>query len=127
MNPIKRIIAATEVMLILPAALFMTALFVRNLQPEHHEPAHAARQIVAWYAARPRVGLWLLLMTLPLTVLLTGCAVLVRNWNHDADLRQATHQTLAAIRAHLAMFLVATATATAAGVLAIVALHSMSD
>jgi hypothetical protein len=66
---IKRTIATTEVLLILPSVLFMTALFVRNLQPLQYEPAHTAQQIVDWYAARPRVGLWLLLTALPLAVL----------------------------------------------------------
>lgn len=127
MKAIKRTIATTEVLLILPSVLFMTALFVRNLQPLQYEPAHTAQQIVDWYAARPRVGLWLLLMALPLAVLVTGCATLLRNWNDDADLRRATHQTLAAIRAHLTTLIVATATLTAAGVLTIVALHSAVD
>ena len=127
MKKIKRTIAATEMLLILPAVLFMAALFVRNLQPLQYEPAHTAQQIVAWYSARPRVGLWLLLIALPLVVLVTGCAALLRNWNDDADLRRAAHQTLAAMRAHLATVLVATATLTAAGVLAIVALHSLAD
>src|SRR5713101_1636702 len=46
-----------------------------------------------WNSARPHVGLWLLLIALPLVVLVTGCAVLL--WNDDA--RRATHQMLAAI------------------------------
>jgi hypothetical protein len=73
MNLPKRTIAATELLLIFPAALFMTALFVRNLQPLQYQPAHAAEQIVSWYAVRPRIGLWGLLIALPLAVLVTGC------------------------------------------------------
>jgi hypothetical protein len=60
-------------------------------------------------------------------VLVTGCAALLRTWNDDADLRRATHQTLAAMRPHLTTLIVATATLAAAGVLAIVALHSAVD
>ncbi len=127
MKTIKRTIATTEVLLILPAVLFMTALFVRNLQPLEYEPAHTAQQIVAWYSARPQVGLSLSLIALPLAVLVIGCATLLRNWRDDADLRRAAHQTLAAIRPHLTTLIVATATLTAAGVLAIVALHSAVD
>jgi hypothetical protein len=127
MNRIKRTIAATELLLIFPAALFMTALFVRNLQPLQYEPAHTAERIVQWYAVRPRVGLWVLLVTLPLTVLVTGCATLLHSWNDDVELRRATRQTLAALRAHLATLIVAVATLTAGGVLAIVALHSLTD
>jgi hypothetical protein len=127
MKTIKRTIAAAELLLIFPAVLFMTALFVRDLQPQQYEPAHTAERIVTWYAVRPRVGLWVLLMALPLAVLITGCATLLRSWNGDEELRQAARQTLAAIRAHLATLIVAVATLTAGGVLAIVALHSLTD
>ena len=127
MNTIKRTIAATELLLIFPAALFMTALFVRNLQPLQYEPAHAAERIVTWYSLRPHVGLWVLLIALPFAVLVIGCATLLRNWNDDVELRQAALQTLAAIRAHLATLFVAAATFAAAGILAIVALHSLTD
>jgi len=48
MNIMKRAIAAAELVLIFPAALFMTALFVRNLQPQQFEPAHTAQRIVSW-------------------------------------------------------------------------------
>ena len=127
MNLPKRTIAATELLLIFPAALFMTALFVRNLQPLQYEPAHTAERIVTWFAVRPRIGLWGLLIALPLAVLVTGCGTLLRNWRDEVELRQATRQALAAIRVHLAMLLVAGATLTAGGVLAIVALHMLTD
>jgi hypothetical protein len=127
MNMPKRAIAATELLLIFPAALFMTALFVRNVQPLQYEPAHTAQRIVMWYAARPHIGLWGLLIALPMVVLVTGCGTLLRNWSGEVQLRQATLQTLAAIRAHLAALLVAGATLTAGGVLAIVAMHVLTD
>jgi hypothetical protein len=124
---IKRTIAATELILIVPAALFMTALFVRNVQPLQYEPAHTAQRIVMWYAARPHVGLWVFLIALPFVVLVTGCATLLRSWNDDVQLRQAAAQAFAALRAHLAMVFVAAATLTAGGVLAIVTLHVLTD
>jgi len=127
MNIMKRAIAATELLLIFPAALFMTALFVRNLQPLEYEPARTAERIVTWYSGRPHIGLWVLLIALPLAVLITGCGTLLRNWRDDVALRQAARQTLAAIRAHLAMLLVAGATLTAGGILAIVTLHVLTD
>ena len=128
MNIFKRAIAATELLLIFPAALFMMALFVRNLQPLQYEPARTAQRIVDWYAVRPRIGLWGLLIALPLAVLLTGCSTLLRNWSGEAQLRQAVWQTLALIKkAHLATLLIAGATLTAGGILAIVALHMLTD
>jgi hypothetical protein len=127
MNLSKRAIAATELLLIFPAVLFMTALFVRNLQPLQYEPAHTAARIVTWYSGRPRIGLWGLLIALPLAVLVTGCSTLLRSWSNEIELRQATRQTLAAISEHLATLLVAGVTLTAGGVLAIVALHILAD
>ena len=122
-----RAIAATELLLIFPAALFMTALFVRNLQPAQYEPAHTAARIVMWYSVRPHMGLWGLLIALPAAVLVAGCGTLLRSWSDEVKLREATLQTVAAIRAHLAALLVAGATVTAGGVLAIVALHVLTD
>jgi hypothetical protein len=75
---LKRVIAAAELLLIFPAALFMTALFARNLQPPQLEPAHTAQQIVLWYSGRLHFGLYVLLMTMPLIVLVMGCATLLR-------------------------------------------------
>src|SRR5258708_3353458 len=113
----KRSVAATELLLILPAALFMSALAVRTLQPLAGEPARTAERIVTWYAER-QWTLWILLIALPLSVLVTGCATLIRE-----DVRQ----TLAAIRAHPATLLVAAATLTAGVFLVIVALHMLAN
>jgi len=123
----KRTIAATELLLISPAALFMTALVVRNQQPLQYQPAHAVEQTVAWYAMLPRIGLLGLLIALPLTALTTGCGMLLRSWHDEVELRQATRQALAAIGVHLATVLVAGATLTAGSILAIVALHKLTD
>lgn len=119
----KPAVAATELLLVFPAALFMTALFVRNLQSQQYEPAHTAQRIVDWYAASPHVGLWLLLIALPLVVLFLGVVTLARNWKADAELRQAAQQVAQNIRGHVATLLVTLATLTAGGILAIVALH----
>lgn len=127
MKTILRPIAAAELLLVAPAALFMTALFVRNLQPQQYEPARTAARIVALYASSTHVGLWLLLIALPFLVLVVGSFVLVRTWRADSVLRQATHQAVAALRAHLAMFLIAGATASAFVILSIVALHLITD
>jgi hypothetical protein len=127
MDTIKRTLAATELLLVFPAVLFMAALFVRNLQPLQYEPAHTAQRIVLWYSLRPHVGLWVLLIALPMMVLVIGCAALLHDWSHDGELRQAVRQTLGAVRAHLPTVVVAGATMTAGAVLAIVALHVLTD
>jgi hypothetical protein len=126
MNTIRRTLAAMELLLIFPAALFMIALVVRRLQPLQYEPAHAAQRIVLWYAMRPWT-LWALLVALPLAVLVTGAAALLRGWNNDVALRQAARHPLTAIRAHMATLFVATATLTAGVVLAVVTVHVLGN
>ena len=95
MKTIRPSIAAAELLLIFPATIFMGALVIRSLQPLQYEPAHTAQRIVDWYAARVHLGLWMLLIALPLTVLATGSVTLLRAWNDNAELRQQARQTLA--------------------------------
>jgi hypothetical protein len=121
-----RIIAAIQLVLLFPGALFMTALLLRSLQPLQYEPAHSAQQVVMWYAAR-MWSLWILLLALPITVLVTGGAALLRSWNRDTALPSAARQLLAVIRAQFAMLLVAVATLTAGGILLIVVLHMLAN
>lgn len=123
MKNLHRALATLEAALILPAALFMTALFVRNVQPQQFEPAHTAQRIVDWYAARTHVGLWLFLIGFPLAVLAIGCISLARNWRSDPALRQAARDSARSIRRHFAVLVVALATAASAVILCIVALH----
>jgi hypothetical protein len=123
----QRSLAAAELLLVFPAALFMTALFVRSIQPQQYEPAHSAQRIVDWYAARPHVGLGVLMIALPLIVTVAGCTALLRSWRRDAELREAAGQIVAHLKAHFATFTIFAATATAAGILAIVAMHVITD
>jgi len=82
---------------------------------------------VSWYAGRPRVGLWGFLIGLPFAVLAIGCGTLLHRWREDLELRQAARDTLATLNTHLATVLIAGATLAAGCVLAIVALHVLSD
>ena len=119
-----RIIAILEVVLILPAALFMTALVLRNLQPPQYESAHIAQKLVMWYAGRMWT-LWVLLLGLPFTVLVSGCAALLRSLNRDMVL--PLRQSLAMARTHLATLFIAATTLIAGVILAIVVLHVLAN
>lgn len=127
MKTSKPLLAATETILILPALLFMVSLFMRQVQPHQYEPAHTAQRIVDWYAARPNLGLSLSLIALPLLVLFTGAFTLFRSWKSDDQLRQDVRQAVDSVRSHIATAVVALATVTAGGILAIVALHVITD
>jgi hypothetical protein len=127
MPTIRRYIATLEFLFIFPASLFMIALFVREIQPPQYEPAQTARRLVDWFAARPVLGLDVFLIGLPFAALVIGCGTVLRSWRTDAQLRQAVLQTLTAVRAQLAALLIVLATLIAAGILAIVALHIITD
>lgn len=126
MKTTKPALAATELLLVFPAVLFMTALFVRNLQPQQYEPARTAQRIVDWYAASPHVGLWVLLIAMPLAVLFIGTVTLVRAWKADANLRESARQLAGILRAHVATALITLATLMAAVIVAIVAMHVLA-
>lgn len=121
-----RIIVVLEVVLILPAALFMTALALRNLQPPQYESAHIAQKLVMWYAGRMWT-LWVLLLGLPFTVLVSGCAALLRSWNREIIVPLTARQSLAMVRAHLATLSIAATTLIAGVILAIVVLHVLAN
>jgi hypothetical protein len=127
MKTILRSVALVELLFVFPAVLFMAALFVRNIQPLQYEPAHTAQRIVDWYAARPHVGLWVLLIALPLAVVVIGSATLVREWRRKQELRDTTVRVIEIIRLQAPSLLIACATAVACVILAIVALHVLTD
>ena len=127
MKTIQRTLATLELLLVFPAVLFMMSLVARSIQPQQYEPAHTAQRIVDWYASSPHVGLWILLIAFPLVVLVLGSATLLGEWRKNTDLRNSALQALALVRAHFATLLIACTTATAFGILAIVAMHMITD
>ena len=88
-----RVIAVLGVVLIFPAAVFMTALALLNLQSLQFEPARSAQQLVMWYAGRMWT-LWVLLLGLPFIALVSGSAELARNWKRDISLSLISQKSL---------------------------------
>jgi hypothetical protein len=105
-----RLAAAIDVLLVLPAALFMTALFVRSAFP----PAGAAQAVIAWYSGRGWT-LWLLLLALPAAAVVVGSGTLLATG------------ALRALRQHLAAMLVTATSIAAAIIVAIVMLHMAAN
>ena len=126
MNVAKRAIAAAQLLLVFPAALFMASLVVRRLQPLQYEPAHTAARIIMWYSGK-HWTLWLLLMALPLTVLIIGGTTLLRSWADQSELRRDTAQMIVGFRAHATTLVVTAATLASGCILAIVALHMLAN
>jgi len=123
----RRTIAASTLVMSFPSVLFMTALFVRNLQPQRYEPARSAQRIVTWYATHGPFSLWALLVILPLAVVLTGGTALAHQWQADAGLRAAAASAADIVRRNFATLVIACATLACAAILAIVAVHMASD
>jgi hypothetical protein len=124
-STLTRVIAALQLMLIVPAALFLTAVLVAAGDTPKYDLARVAQQIVTWYSGRAWT-LWVLLLAVPLAVLIGGCATLLAAWNRDVEVPQTTRLSLAMIPAPLATLGVAATTMTSAGILAIVALHMLA-
>src|SRR5208337_2307386 len=99
MKMIKRTIATTELLLVFPAVLFMTALFVQNLQPAPYEPAQTARRLVDWFSVHPRLCLDVFLIAQPYAALVIGFVTLLRSWRGNAEFRQAALDMLGTVRA----------------------------
>ena len=108
------LVAALDVVLIVPGALFLTAVLVGLGDPPQYELAHVAQRIAGWYSAQ-RWTLPVLLMGMPFAAFVMGCATLLQP------------QSMAVIRQHVTTILVAATTLAAAGIMAIVVLHMAAN
>jgi len=79
MRTVIRLVTAMQLALLLPAALFMTAVLVSAGDAPQYDLARIAQRVVMWYSARLWT-LWLLLLALPFAVLVSGAVTLARLW-----------------------------------------------
>jgi hypothetical protein len=121
---LARLIAVLQLVLIFPASLFMTALVVRNFGPLQYEPAHAAHQLVMWYAGRLWT-LWVLLFALPCVVLVVGFAAL-RTAIRDIGQHNSRPPPPALMRPLWPIRCISVTTVASAGILAIVISHVLA-
>jgi hypothetical protein len=125
MSATNDVIAIWALALVFPAVLFVTALYVRQLQPLHSDPARTADRIVTWFARHPQLGLWVLLVLLPLTAFILGSSALLRTWGDNPELRYYAWRALSEIPEHMPSLLIGVATATSGCVLAMITAHLM--
>ena len=127
MRTLTRVVAAMQLALIFPAALFLTAVLVAAGDAPQYDLARIAQRVVSWYSGRMWT-LWLLLLALPFAALVSGGVTLLRNLNRDVELPHAERPSLATITpAPLATLSVAVTTVAAGVILAIVALHMLAN
>ncbi len=122
----KRALAVAHLLLISPAVLFLVAVIMQRLQPLQRAPAHTAQQLVMWYAERMWT-LWILLLVLPLSVLISGCMSLIKDSSLTAQAASLAQKVLAAPRPAVARTSIAVTTVTAAVIIGIVILHMLAN
>lgn len=122
MKTIRPTIAIIEWLLVFPAVLFMVALFLREVQP-----LAQTGHLVDWFSHHVVLGLYVFLVTMPLAAFVVGSAIVLRSWRSDPEFRRATQEILNTARAHATSLLIAAATLMAGSILAIVALHMITE
>ena len=120
------VIAAWALVLVGPAVLFVTALFVSRVPPPDSPPARTANRIVRWYAAHPQLALWVLLLLFPLSALILGTAALLRTWGDNPKLQYFTWRALEEIPEHWPALSIGAATFLSLGVLVMITAHLMA-
>lgn len=114
-------------LMVLPAAIFLTAAILRLLQPVEYEPARMSWWIVEWTVCSVR-GPWttLLFFGLPGLAAVAGGATLVRTWRRDERLRMDMASAAASLWRHRATVLLGGAVVVALGVMVLVVGHSVA-
>jgi hypothetical protein len=120
----KRTLAAAHLLLISPSLLFLVAVIIQRLHPS--QPAQTAQHIVTWYAERMWT-LWILLLALPLSVLISGSISLLRDWSGSTQVATFAQKTVAVLLPAGARTSIAVTTATSAVIVGIVILHMLAD
>src|SRR5690349_24116235 len=128
-SPFKlSVLAVSEWLLVLPAALLLAAAALRQLQPAEHEPARTISMIFSLIG--PRISHFdaaLLFLGLPGITAISGCVAILVAWNKSETLRQDTATMLASLRRNLAVAIRGTGTLLAAAILAAVVIHIITD
>ena len=105
----------------------MTSLVVRSIQPTQYEPAKTAARLIDWFSHHLLLGLYVSLIAMPLMAIALGGLVVLRRWRSDSGLRSDIYGVATAFRRNVAVLLITGATFTAGTILAIVALHMITD
>lgn len=121
-------VAILEWLLVLPSTLLLAAAALRLMQPRQYEPARTSWAIFEWASTHiTHAGAGLLFIGLPGTGVVVGCAELLMLWRGNETLRQEVTATLASLRRHLAIAVLAAGTLLAGAILAAVLLHIITD
>ena len=123
MSVTNDIIAALAFVLLGPALLFVTALFLRKVPPAESATAGFAERVVRWYAAHPQFALWVLFILFPLSAFLLGSVTLLQTWGENPKLQYWAWRVLEEIPEHWPAMSVGGATLVSAGLLVMITAH----
>ena len=123
MSVTNDIIAALAFVLVGPALLFVTALFLRNVPPADSEMARFAERVVTWYAVHPQFALWVLFVLFPLSAFVLGSVTLLQTWGENPKLQYWAWRVLEEIPEHWPAMSVGGATVVSAGLLVMITAH----
>lgn len=118
------IVAFTEWLMVSPAAVFITAAILRDLQPSQYEPARTSWVIFNWTITHiSSNGAAVLFMGLPTLAIILGCAILGRTWRNDEEFRSDVKGSLGFLRRYASVVFVMAATVLAGAILAFAVVH----
>ncbi len=111
-------LAAAAWLLVLPAAIFLAAAALRELQPRMYEPARTSWLIFEWATAHvSHLGAAVLFLLLPGVALAAGLGAVWHRWKTSAALREDAAALLAVLRRQMQTFLLVGATLLGAAIL----------
>lgn len=120
--------AVSEWLLVLPAAVFLAAAALRQLQPRQFEPARTSWMFFEWAITHvTRAGAGVLFLVLPAIAVAGGGAMLWMLWRKSETLRQDFAAVVASVRRHFAIAVLGTGTVLAGVILAAVLGHIITD
>ena len=125
----KRSIATIELVLIFPAPLSSHALPLSSatFSPHPTSPPNPPAKSSTGSPPAKSSASDSSLIALPFTALVLGAATTLRTWRNDPRLRQLALDAISTVRAYASFLLIAAATLLAGSILAIVALHVLTD
>ena len=123
-----RILALGECALVLPATILLAAAAARWMQPLQYEPAHISWLIFEWTTTHiSRSGAALLFLGLPAVAIVVGFSVLLSAWRNNQQLRTDVTDAWGGLRRQWSIALVSAATFVAAIIVALAAVHVLTD
>jgi|SRR5690348_10215363 hypothetical protein len=127
-SPKLSFLALSEWLLVLPAALLLSAAALRQLQPRQFEPSRTAWTIFEWTTTHiSHSGAAWLFLVMPAVALAAGFAAMALAWRRNEALRQDAIAMFTSLRRHFALAVLGVGTLLAGAILLAVVAHIITD